>query len=54
MSVPTMEELRDALRIPELDKPVYKREDNLPRVVKITNHVRYRKGCSRGKWDRHG
>jgi len=54
MNIPTIEELKDCLKIPEIETQVYRREDNLPKQVNLKHPVRYRKGSQRGKWDRHG
>tara|TARA_B100000902_G_C26972823_1_gene746279 strand:+ start:435 stop:608 length:174 start_codon:yes stop_codon:yes gene_type:complete len=56
MSVPTFEEIKQALKIPEFKRDkwgrrIYERSDNLPREVNVSRNTIQYKNQKKGKWD---
>lgn len=56
MSVPTFEEIKQALKIPEFKRDkwgrrIYDRTDNLPREVNVSRNTIQYKNQKKGKWD---
>lgn len=56
MKVPTFEEIRQALQIPDFKQDmygrrIYDRSENLPREVRVSRNTIKYKNQKKGKWD---